>query len=51
MSLLDEGIHAREQDREERRRDRAPQCEREQANAAAEATAHELCRDAGLNDR
>jgi len=51
MTILDERVYARQQHGEERRRDRAPQCEREEAYAAAQAAAHALGRDAGLNDR
>ena len=41
MTLLDECVDTREEDRKERGGDRAPQCERDQAKAAPEAAAHD----------
>ena len=51
MPVFNEGVDAREQDREQRRHDGAPERERENADAAAQTTAHRSGGDAGLNDR
>jgi hypothetical protein len=51
MAILNESVNARQQYGEQRRRDRAPQREGEQADATTQTAAHALCRYAGLNDR
>jgi len=51
VTILDECVDAGQQHREKRGSDRAPQREREEADAAAQTTAHALGHDAGLNDR
>ena len=51
VTILNEGVDAREKHRKQCGRDRAPQSEREKADAAAQTAAHALGHDAGLNDR
>src|ERR1700694_3175117 len=51
VTVFDERVNAREQPGALRGRDRAPQREREEADAAAQTAAHASGHDAGLNDR
>src|SRR5438876_11412064 len=51
VALLDERVHTSEQHGKQGCHDRPPQCEHEQAETPAQATAHRLYRGPGLNDR